>query len=62
MRSLTMILGLLLLASPARAGAGRYTTYKEKTLQRLHIICGDGTREVSTYYRTLERSDTTITV
>jgi hypothetical protein len=41
----------LLLTSPALAGEVCCTTYEEKTLSRLHTICDDGTRAVSTYNR-----------
>jgi hypothetical protein len=51
----------LALATPALAGTTRCTTYEEKTLGRLQTICDDGTRGVSTYNRSLERWDTTIT-
>jgi hypothetical protein len=39
----------------------RCTTYEEKTLNRLHTLCSDGTRAISTYNQTLEQWDTTIT-
>jgi hypothetical protein len=51
---------LLALASPALAGP-RCTTYEEKTLGRLQTLCADGTRAVSTWNRTLERWETTVT-
>jgi hypothetical protein len=51
---------LLVLASPALA-ATRCTTYAEKTLGRLHTLCDDGTRGLSTYNKTLERWESTIT-
>jgi hypothetical protein len=52
---------ILVLASPALAGVVRCTTYEEKTLDRLHTLCDDGTRAVSTYNKTLSCWDTTIT-
>ena len=58
---MTWALGLLLLVSPALAGTTRCTTCEEKTLGRLQTLCDDGTRAISTYNRTLERWDTTIT-
>jgi hypothetical protein len=60
--SIKTLLGLTLLfmATPALAGP-TCTTYEEKTLNRLHTLCSDDTRAVSTYNRTLERWDTTIT-
>jgi hypothetical protein len=61
MRSLLAVL-LLALASPALAGSVQHClTYEEKSLGRLQIICDDGTRAISTYNRTLERWDTTVT-
>jgi hypothetical protein len=39
----------------------RCTTYEEKSLDRLQTLCDDGTRAVSTYNKTLDRWDTTIT-
>jgi hypothetical protein len=54
-------LALLSLASPALAGSVRCTTYAEKTLGRLQTLCDDGTRAVSTYNKTLDRWDTTVT-
>jgi hypothetical protein len=51
---------LLLLASPIMA-ATHCTTYEERTMNRLQTLCDDGTRAVSTYNRTLDRWDTTIT-
>jgi hypothetical protein len=56
-----MILAVLLtLASSALAGTVRCTTYEEKTLGRLHTVCDDGTRGVSTYNHTLDRWETAI--
>jgi hypothetical protein len=52
---------LLLLVSPAWAAATRCTTYEEQTLGRLQTLCDNGARGISTYNRTLERWDTTIT-
>jgi hypothetical protein len=60
---------LLTLASPALArpeaaaspAPVRCTTYEEKTLNRYHTLCADGTRGISTYNRTLQRWETTIT-
>ena len=61
--SARVVLALLLLAltTPTWAAATRCTTYEEKTLGRLQTVCDDGTRAVSTYNKTLERWDTTIT-
>jgi hypothetical protein len=52
---------LLALGTPALVGTTRCSTYQEKTLNRLQTLCDDGTRAVSTYNKTLERWDTTIT-
>jgi hypothetical protein len=57
----TLLLLLLLLASPARAGPVHCTTYKAQTRHRWHTVCADGTRAVSTWNRTLECWETTIT-
>ena len=53
--------GWLALASADLAGSVHCTTYDEKTLNRWHTLCADGTRAVSTYNKTLERGETTIT-
>jgi hypothetical protein len=58
---MTWVLALLLLLATPTWAATRCTTYQEKTLGRLQTLCDDGTRAVSTYNRTLERWDTTIT-
>ena len=60
MTRLTTVI-LLALASPALAGTVRCTTYEEQTLGRLHTVCDDGTRAVSTYDKTLSRLESTIT-
>ena len=52
---------LLALASPTLAGPVRCTTYEEKSMGRLQTLCADGTRAVSTWNRTLQRWDTTVT-
>jgi hypothetical protein len=51
----------LLLASPALAGSVSCLTYEEKSLGRLQILCDDCTRGISTYNKTPERWNTTIT-
>jgi hypothetical protein len=56
-----LVLLLLALASPARAGPVRCTTYEEKTLGRLQTLCADGTRAVSTWSPTRQPWQTTIT-
>jgi hypothetical protein len=56
-----ILLSLLLWAGLTWAGTTRCTTYEEKTLNRLHTLCSDGTRAISTYNRALERWETTIT-
>jgi hypothetical protein len=61
MRGLTLAAVLLLaLATPALAGAVRCTTYEEKTLGRLHTVCDDGTRGISTYNQILDRWETRV--
>jgi hypothetical protein len=65
-RRLWALVLLLALASPTWAAtpalaAPHCLTYEEKTLGRLQTLCADGTRVVSTYNRTLERWDTTLT-
>jgi hypothetical protein len=57
---LTLLLGFVL-TSPAWSATLRCTTYEEKTLNRLHTLCDDGTRAVSRYNTILERWETTIT-
>jgi len=59
--SITLSALLLALASPALASPVRCTTYEEKTLGRLQTLCDDGTRAISTYNRTLERWESTVT-
>ena len=56
-----LVLLILAWASPALAGSVRCTTYEENTLGRLQTLCDDGTRAVSTYNKTLERWETTVT-
>ena len=53
----------LLTLTPIAAAGGpvRCTTYAEKTLGRLQTLCDDGTRAVSTFNKTLEGWETTIT-
>ena len=59
------IWGLFLLALAwavgVEAGGQKCFTYEERTMQRWQILCDDGTRGPSTYNRTLERWETTIT-
>ena len=56
-----LLVAFLLLVRPAWAGSVRCLTYEEKSVRRLQTLCDDGTRAVSTWNRTLERWDTTIT-
>jgi small-conductance mechanosensitive channel len=57
-----IILALVLLATPALAATPTHcTTYEEKTLNRLHTLCSDGTRAISAYNKTLSRWETTVT-
>jgi hypothetical protein len=59
--SLFALLGLAL-ANSTFAGTVHCTTYEEKTLQRWHTICDDGTRAASRYNTVLDRWETTITM
>jgi len=52
---------VLVLMTPAWPGPPRCTTDEEKTLGLLQTLCDDGTRAVSTYNRTMERWETTLT-
>jgi hypothetical protein len=56
-----LLVALLLWVRPIWAATTRCTTYEEKTLGRLQTLCDDGTRGMSTWNRTLERWETTIT-
>jgi hypothetical protein len=55
-----LLAAVLLLVRPAWS-ATRCTTYEEKTLGRLHTLCDDGTRAISTYNKTLSRWESTVT-
>jgi hypothetical protein len=55
-----VLLGLAIV-NPTLAGTLHCTTYEEKTLQRRHTICDDGSRAVSRYNTVLDRWETTIT-
>jgi hypothetical protein len=55
------LLLLLALASPALADPVRCLTYEEKSLGRWQTLCDDGRRAVSTWNRTLERWESTVT-
>jgi hypothetical protein len=59
--AVTLAVLLIALAIPALAGPVRCTTYEEKSLGRWQTLCADGTRAVSTYNRTLERWESTVT-
>jgi hypothetical protein len=56
-----LLVAFLLLVRPALAGTTHCTTYQEQTLGRLQTLCDNGTRAVSTYNKTLERWESTIT-
>jgi hypothetical protein len=56
----TVLLITIALASPAWA-APRCLTYEEKTLGRWQTVCDDGTRATSSWNKTLQRWDTTVT-
>jgi hypothetical protein len=55
-----LVAAVLLLVRPAWSET-RCTTYTEKTLNRLHTLCTDGTRAVSTFNKTLSRWESTVT-
>jgi hypothetical protein len=55
-----LLVAVLLLVRPAWS-ATRCTPYAEPTLGRLQTLCNDGTRAVSTYNKTLERWESTVT-
>ena len=55
-----VLVAFLLLGRPALAGTPRCTTDEEPTLSRLQTLCDDGTRAVSTWNRTLERWESTV--
>jgi hypothetical protein len=55
------LLLLLALTTLALAGSTRCTTYQEKALNRLHTLCDDGTRGVSTWSPTWQQWTTTVT-
>jgi hypothetical protein len=59
--ALTRAVLWLALTSSALAGSVRCTTDEEKTLGRLQTLCDDSTRTTSTWNRTLERWETTVT-
>jgi hypothetical protein len=53
---------LLILASPTLVGPVQHcTTYEEKSLGRWQTLCDDGSRAVSTYNKTLDRWESTVT-
>jgi hypothetical protein len=54
-------LPLLAFASPVEPATLRCTTGEEKTLNRFHTRCDDGTCAVSRYNMPLERWETTMT-
>jgi hypothetical protein len=56
-----LLVALLLWVRPLWAGTTRCLTSEEKIMQRLQTLCDDGTRGISTYNKTLERWDTTLT-
>jgi hypothetical protein len=56
-----LLVALLLWVRPLWAGTHRCTTSEEQALGRLQTLCADGTRAVSTWNRTLERWESTVT-
>jgi hypothetical protein len=59
-RHLTLLL-LLVLTTPALAGAVRCTISEVKSLGRLQTLCADGTRATHTWNKTLSRWESTVT-
>ena len=55
-----ILIAVVLLVRPAWS-ATRCLTYEEKALGRLHTVCSDGTRAVSTWNKTLSRWESTVT-
>jgi hypothetical protein len=55
-----LLVAVLLLVRPAWSETN-CLTYEEKSLGRLHTLCDDGTRAVSTFNKTLSRWEITIT-
>jgi hypothetical protein len=58
---LALLLAAFLLVVRPAWSATHCMTYEEQTLGRLQTLCDDGTRAVSTWNRTLERWESTIT-
>jgi hypothetical protein len=56
-----LLVAFLLLVRPAWAGSVRCTTSEVKSLGRYETLCGDGTRAIHTWNRTLDRWESTIT-
>jgi hypothetical protein len=56
-----LLVALLLWVRPLWAETTRCLTYEEKTLGCLQTLCADGTRAVSTYNRSLQRWESTVT-
>jgi hypothetical protein len=57
-----LLVALLLWVRPLWAETPRCLTSEEKTLGRLQTLCDNGTRAVSTYNRTPERWESTVTL
>jgi hypothetical protein len=55
-----LLMAVVLLVRPAWS-APRCLTYEERTLGRLHTVCDDGTRAISTWNQTLSRWESTVT-
>ena len=54
-------LALLLALTTSALATTRCTTYEQKTLRQLYTVCSDGTRATSSWNRTLERWESTVT-
>jgi hypothetical protein len=55
------VLLALALVSPTWATTTRCLTYEERAMGRLQTLCDDGTRAVSTWNKTLQRWESTVT-
>jgi len=55
-----LLMAVVLLVRPAWS-APRCLTYEERTFGRLHTVCDDGTRAISTWNQTLSRWESTVT-
>jgi hypothetical protein len=59
--ALGLLLGLALRPTPLPTQPQNCITYEEKSLQRWHTLCPDGTRAIHRWNPVLERWESTIT-